>query len=489
MLLGGTPDRIDIFFYGALARTFRGHMSDEATVGGLMGLDPDSPDIGRAIETARGQGIPVEFHPLSDSDRNPNTIDMAIERDGVKMRAAGISVGGGEILIDELDGFEISLRGCEDAVLVRGGNGFSSDEAVSALEGVRSVQSSVRDGEELVQCITSSPAPEAAVDRIRRMSGVIAVYPVTSLLPYKLEDPRPLFTSFSEVLDEARRSGKPLHELAVEYESRRSGYSRSRTLGQITTIWSVMRESLETGLRGPNKLIAGFTSGTDASSLMSAMRDGRTVGGAILTKSVARSIAAMEVNASMGRVAAAPTAGSCGVVPATLLTVAEDRNIGEEGIVNSLLVAAMTGLIIARRAPVSGALGGCQSEIGVASAMAAAGLVHMAGGSPAQVAEAVAMSLKNILGLICDPVAGPVEIPCIKRNSIGVANALASADMALAGIASAIPVDEVIDALVGVQKLLPPELRGTMKGGLGSTPTGLRLKDVWMERLGAGGNS
>ena len=143
----------------------------------------------------------------------------------------------------------------------------------------------------------------------------------------------------------------------------------------------------------------------------------------------------------------------------------------------------MTGVLIAKRAPVSGALGGCQSEIGVASAMAAAGLVQLAGGTPLQCCEAMALALKNILGLICDPVAGPVEIPCIKRNAIGVGNAYVAADMALAGIRSVIPSDEVVDALINTQQLLPRELRGTLVGGLASTKTARQLKDVWYKRM------
>ncbi len=144
----------------------------------------------------------------------------------------------------------------------------------------------------------------------------------------------------------------------------------------------------------------------------------------------------------------------------------------------------MTGALIAMRAPVSGALGGCQSEIGVASAMTAAALAQLSGGTAKEVVHASSLALKNILGLICDPVAGPVEIPCIKRNAIGVANAFAASDMAIAGIESIIPPDEVVDALINVQKLLPVELRGSMRGGLASTPTAQKLKDKWFAKLG-----
>jgi L-serine dehydratase len=190
----------------------------------------------------------------------------------------------------------------------------------------------------------------------------------------------------------------------------------------------------------------------------------------------------MEVNASMGRVCAAPTAGSCGVLPGVLSAVKEKRSLDDEAILNALLVAGVYGALVAFKAPISGALGGCQSEIGVASAMAAAALAHIGGGTAEATAHAMALALKSLLGLVCDPVAGPVEIPCIKRNAVGVANAFTSADMALAGIRSVIPPDEVIDALRNVQQLMPPELRGTTQGSLGVTKTAKRLKEEWLSR-------
>ena len=190
----------------------------------------------------------------------------------------------------------------------------------------------------------------------------------------------------------------------------------------------------------------------------------------------------MESNGSMRQVVACPTAGSCGIMPGCLMTAAEKLGSSDDQIIDALLSGAMTGVLVAKRAPVSGALGGCQSEIGVSSAMAAA-LAQLAGGSAKQVQEAYALALKNVLGLVCDPVAGPVEVPCIKRNAIGVANAFAAADMALAGIESIIPPDEVLDALINTQQYLPRELRGMMSGGLCATKKAHELKDWWYKKL------
>jgi L-serine dehydratase len=182
-------------------------------------------------------------------------------------------------------------------------------------------------------------------------------------------------------------------------------------------------------------------------------------------------------------VVAAPTAGACGVLPGVLLTLGERLGAERERLLDALLAAAGVGVVIAARAPVSGAFGGCQSEVGIASAMAAAAAVVLAGGDAEASAQAAAFALINLMGLVCDPVAGPVEIPCILRNAVGAANALSAADLALAGIRSVIPPDEVVDALRDVQERLPAELRCTLSGGLSSTPTGRRLQAEWLGRL------
>ena len=192
-------------------------------------------------------------------------------------------------------------------------------------------------------------------------------------------------------------------------------------------------------------MVGGLVPRDSGKKLMDAVSKGKTAGGAVLGKAVARAIAAMETNACVGCVVAAPTAGSCGVIPGALITAVENAGANEEKAIDALLAAAIMGTLIAMKASLSGSIGGCQAEIGVASAMGASALVQLLGGDSKQVAHGMALALKNILGLICDPVAGPVEIPCIKRNGIGVANAFAAADMALAGLESAIPPDEVID--------------------------------------------
>ena len=198
--------------------------------------------------------------------------------------------------------------------------------------------------------------------------------------------------------------------------------------------------------------------------------------GEVASLAVGMALSCSEINASMQCIVACPTAGSCGIVPAAVLACAQSRGLDRECMVNALFTASAIGIIIGSRATVSGAEGGCQAECGAAAAMGAAAVAEMLGGSPEAAFHAAAMALKNVLGLTCDPVAGLVEIPCIKRNASGAMNALLSADLALAGVKSYIPFDEVVDAMYAIGKAMPQSVRETAKGGLAVTPTGMRLR-------------
>ena len=199
--------------------------------------------------------------------------------------------------------------------------------------------------------------------------------------------------------------------------------------------------------------------------------------GSFLGGAISRALAVAGCNASMGRIVAAPTAGSCGILPGCLVSLLEDRQIPEKEIVMSMFTAGAFGMVIANKASIAGAQGGCQAECGSAAAMAAAALVELMGGTPAQCADACAIAIANQLGLVCDPVAGLVEIPCIKRNVSGLVIAFSSADLALAGIGAKIPADECLDAMRSVGDTMPEALKETAKGGLASTPTGIRMRE------------
>ena len=216
--------------------------------------------------------------------------------------------------------------------------------------------------------------------------------------------------------------------------------------------------------------------GNDSRKIHDRLGSHNTVCGETIAKAAAYALSTMELNASMGKVVASPTAGSCGVMPAVLMTTKERFALDEETLISGLLAANLVGSLVAKNATISGAEGGCQAEVGTASAMASAAVVHMLGGTPEMVFNAAAMCFKNLLGLVCDPIAGLVESPCAKRNAIGAANALLCAEMSLAGIESIVPFDEVVDAMYRVGRALPPSLRETSMGGLATTKTGVQIQ-------------
>ncbi|HIV26487.1 MAG TPA: L-serine ammonia-lyase, iron-sulfur-dependent, subunit alpha [Candidatus Ornithocaccomicrobium faecavium] len=221
-----------------------------------------------------------------------------------------------------------------------------------------------------------------------------------------------------------------------------------------------MRDSVKEGMRPDLRSISGLTGGQAAK-----IAPETALGGKVLARASAIALAVAESNAAMGKIVAAPTAGACGILPGALFAVAEEKGFGDEQLVDALFVAAGVGRVIAQRACISGAQGGCQAECGSASAMAAAALVQLAEGEKAAMDSAIAFAMMNLMGLVCDPVKGLVEVPCVYRNVIGVANALTAADMALAGIVSPIPADEAIDAMGRVGAMLPAALRETGIGG------------------------
>lgn len=273
----------------------------------------------------------------------------------------------------------------------------------------------------------------------------------------------------------AETSGTTLAALIAEQESRRSQRPAADIRADMAAGWRVMREAIDTGLAAREKSASGLVGG-DARLYRERIGAGRALAGDTVGRAVAYALAVSEVNACMGRIVAFPTAGSCGIVPGAVAATAEALGSDEDIIIDALFTAAGVGLIIAENASISGAEAGCQAECGAGAAMAAAAVAVLAGGSPRQAAEAVALALKNSLGLVCDPVAGLVEVPCVRRNAVFAAQAVVAADMALAGVASAIPVDEVIDAMRQIGLAMPVSLKETSQGGLARTPTGIAIQ-------------
>ncbi|MDE6880117.1 MAG: L-serine ammonia-lyase, iron-sulfur-dependent, subunit alpha, partial [Oscillospiraceae bacterium] len=280
--------------------------------------------------------------------------------------------------------------------------------------------------------------------------------------------------SMRESVAAARRENKRFWELVLETDMENRTVSRTASLDKMSEAWHAMREASEV-YTGDRRSVSGLVGG-DGKRMRDYAAAQSPIGGDFTAQVIAEALSMGESNACMRRIVAAPTAGACGVLPAVLIPLYWQDNVPEERMLEALFTASGIGAVIAYRACISGAAGGCQAEIGSASAMAAGALVYLRRGTDEQMCHAVAMALKNLLGLVCDPVAGLVEVPCVKRNVIGAVNAIAAADMALAGIVSRIPVDEVIDAMGEVGRRLPVEFRETALGGLAATPTGRAVK-------------
>jgi len=282
-----------------------------------------------------------------------------------------------------------------------------------------------------------------------------------------------LFCSFRDLIRLCAKENLAIWQLALRSESLDTDVPEEQIRERMREALTVMKEAAAAGIRNPDSSASGL-SGGDAYRFSEAQNrpDIRFYSGNLSRKAIGYALAVSERNASMGRIVAAPTAGSCGILPGVLMAAAEERGFSDDLLLEGMFTAAAVGLILAERATLAGAEGGCQAECGSAAAMAAAALCHMGGGTAEDVASAVALTMKSLMGLVCDPVGGLVEVPCVKRNATGATLAITAADMALAGIRTKIPVDEVIDAMGAVGRTMPESLRETGEGGVAATPTG-----------------
>ena len=286
--------------------------------------------------------------------------------------------------------------------------------------------------------------------------------------------------SMQEILERMEAEDKPFWQVVQDTDREERQVTAEASEEKMRATWQAMLESV-TAYQGERMSLSGLVGG-DGERMRRYAREKQPLSGAYLQEVIATALCVGESNACMRKIVAAPTAGACGVLPAVLVPLYQSGQAGEEEILRALYVAAGIGAVVGYRACIAGAAGGCQAEIGTASAMAAGALTALRGGSGEQVGHAVAMALKNLMGLICDPVAGLVEVPCVKRNVVGAVNAASCADMALAGITSRVPVDQVIDCMGDVGRRLPVEFRETALGGLAATPFGQSVKEQLQSR-------
>ena len=405
-LFGKIPEKIYLTFSDGMKKTYKGHKSDAAIVGGILGMGADSPKLKDAIEQAKSQNIDIKIDFFDDT-YPPNTVLIELHSGNETFSLEGVSVGGGSIDISKLNGVETDY------------------------------------------------IPEL-------------FYGATVCENMNI-------TRIDNLVDLCEKRKISLAEFAIEYEKNRSGFGEEKIRAIMLEQLQVMKKAVKVGVSGNNPMLYGLTGGCDAKK-MADVRN--TICGGNIPKAVSYAIAVMEHNASMGCIVAAPTAGSAGIIPGCLLALQENCKLSDAQLCDALFSAAIFGVVLAHRnVSFSGSVGGCQGEIGVSSAIAAVAITSLFTKNAKTAAHAMAMCMKNLLGLVCDPIAGPIEVPCIKRNAVGVANAFVSAEMASAGIESYIPPDEVIDALIDVQKRMPKELKCTVCGGLACTDKAKALRE------------
>ena len=485
-LCGGDPEAVLVQFdtEGSLATTHDSQGSDIGLFSGLLGWDADDERLPQSRAALDAAGIKLEIRVETLHDPHPNTYRLTLERGGVTTRLVALSTGGGMIEVVEIDGVAVSLFGDYAVTLidVEPGSANAAQEVIAAL--ARSEKAELD--------ATSAPAPNmvvalgqsvldeattAALDGVARVRRVHPVLPVLSRAGLSVP-----FLHAGEMVQGSDPTQKKLSDYALEYETARGGIDEAAVFDKMRRICGVMSGGISEGLAGTeydDRILP-----RQSHRFAELLERGQLVDAGLLNRAILYVTALMEVKSSMGVFVAAPTAGSCGTFAGTCLAAAEARNESEGSVLRAMLAGGLIGVFTATRSSFAAAVGGCQAETGAGAAMAAAALVEMAGGSAAQALGAASHAFQNVLGLVCDPVANRVEAPCLGRNVAGASNAVASANMALAGYLHLIPLDEVLDAHREISENMARELRCTALGGLSITPTS---KAIEAKLCGSGG--
>ena len=477
--LGEEPASVRCTFdpAGSYAPTYKALAVDLAMATGFLGRPLEDERFTQSLLEARRLGLDIRFDiaPLEKAD-HPNTIK--IEAAGGRHPSVVVwakSVGGGIIEITHVQDWPVSVTGKSYEYL------FEMDSAAQpALEKfiagqrtfIRNRADAARDSRVLIHLQTSDEIPEDRLEAVLADIGPHRLYRSRPL--FFVQRGEALFLSGREMLAIAEENEASLGEIGLRSETRLLGLSREEALQEMIRLFGIMKNSVEQGMIDAHSrmlLLPPFAGG-----VFEAEKRGRLAVGGIPTRAAARAMATMHMCNSQGIVCAAPTGGSAGVLPGVITTLAEERDLGPERIALALFAASAIGLIVARRCGFAAETGGCQVEIGVACAMAAAAVVEIAGGSARHACDAAAIAMQNAMGSVCDPVHGACEIPCHTRNGVAASSAMVCADLILGGTPNPIPLDETLDAVAEVGRIMPIELRCTARGGIAVAPSALAMK-------------
>ena len=480
-LMGNTIESVLIEFdrAGSLATTHESQGSDMGLCGGLLGLAPSDDRLVHYREEIRKAGIQVQFKTGSYGDTYPNTYRLSLKNAQETHDLVALSTGGGMIEIVEIDGHAISMQGDLYETLVY----FEKKEDVNiqnikkSLNGKADIQvlKEIDKAQNFIRIASSAPLDDSQLDAISAEHEAISIKflpPVLPILtPQEMHVP---FESCEQMLVFNRNRHLNLAELAILYESARGELSREEIRHKMIEIVRIMKHSLKTGLAGTRH--EDRILGCQSAFYREKQKSGHLMDLGILNRIIPYVTALMETKSAMGVIVAAPTSGSCGGLPGAVLGAAESMECPENEIAESMLAAGMIGVFIATFSTFAAEVAGCQVECGAGSGMAAAALVTLMGGTTENAVAAASMALQNSLGMICDPVANRVEVPCLGKNVMAAGNAVSCANMALAGYDPVIPLDEVIQTMDAVGKRIPCEFRCTALGGLSVTETSRRIE-------------
>lgn len=498
-LAGGKLSRVQVTFetYGSFATTYRGQKSDQGLAAGLMGMFPQDPRLSNALELIEAAGVDLTFEIRDFEAEHPNVVLLDIvDEHGGRVFVKALSTGGGRMELNEINGCPVYMAGDyhELVILFSERVTFSMEQLCSRVElllakaAVDVHGSTVSDNGKkdeawrgVIVIHTRRELSPALLDDVIALCGKAEVREVAPVMPVlasaKCEVP---FTRAEKMLEWcAECNDAPLWKAAASYEAARGNVDETKVLRMMEEIAKTMEAAITTGLTG-NFSMRGFLT-PSAGKLSSAVEHGKFIPTGMLNMATVMAVAVMELNSAMGCVVAAPTAGSCGVLPAAVFSTLDELGVPQDSrmevAAKAMLSAGLIGVFISEQSTFATEVCGCQAECGSAASMAAAALVEMAGGSAQAACNAAALAMQNSLGLTCDPVAEQVEVPCIGRNVGAVSNAVSSANLAMHGFRGNLPLDEVICAMWEVGNALPDTLRCTGKGGLCTTPSGVRIKE------------
>ena len=466
---------------GAYTLMYKGHRSDMGFINGLLGRRPENPRLRFAYEDARNEGIEVLFEIVDIPPLVPNISHLILENtDGKQVIVHADSTGGGTVNLLSIDRFPVSILGdCYELIIRTNGNEQENEHCKNKLlamfetnEGI-TVSTIANNG--LLNVKMREPFDEALLEKIRSFPDVTNVTVLEPILAVTSNRHAVLpFSNAEEMLARAEATGKPLWELAIDYEMIRAGWSRMQILDYMEKVIETMEHGVCEALSGSIK-IDGIIQPSAATIDKHCKDSKRSLDMGVLNTAVSWAVATMEYSSSMGVVVCGPTGGSAGVFSGAVLGICSHIGLSMKKKVEAMLTTGIIGIVIARECNFSAELFGCQVETGAAAAMAGGALVYLMNGSPAQSCAAASCALQNILGNICDPVAGLVQIPCINRNALAAANAVVSANIIMGGFDPLIPLDQTVETMLRVGRQLPAELRCTGKGGLCITERGQQL--------------